>query len=561
MGGADISLFPTSSLLCGTGPRTHTRYAAPPPPPPHPSDSTTGRLWGKPPLAQARGTQISSPRPHSPSSISTTVSQAGHIRPRSKNHDPSRPNGLYQPSRGAQRDAKYSLKAHKAQPKNSTHPYSGRVVQRRVRSDQSHPEYRVDPSGRRSATIPGNGAPYGSLPPHRLRGGLSESDATERMRRDQYAVIAEARRAHALEVQENALREERAKKVRRIQLQVFVHARPTYCAWKGCEAVLNSWALLEKHIHHAHLHPDLTYDKDRVLCLWDGCNATFDDRQGCYRHVLVIHMKPFSARCPFDCLYEGPQFPDLMAHISRRHHHATPDDFVPGLIHHRPPNLPPESALPKLPPIERAGLHFMNCPVRPFSGGVGNRMRKMVRRSCHNVGRGPRKEMYEQKRGASVAISAILENSRRLQEVSTKHNDLESVPSTLSKSLTIGIKQDADQQQSDERVALVDVFKSAKEATETAKREVFDLMLELPEDERSTSSDSSSTLLIPTAEIGKRGKSSTHHAGLDSGEGSSVSPEIDDAQHRGAMSADFGRSRKRIRTRLAKASLKSDGGE
>jgi hypothetical protein len=55
-------------------------------------------------------------------------------------------------------------------------------------------------------------------------GGVG-GDAFERIRAEQQAAIAAARRARAAEARATAQREEGEKKMRRIQLQVFVHAR------------------------------------------------------------------------------------------------------------------------------------------------------------------------------------------------------------------------------------------------------------------------------------------------------------------------------------------------
>jgi hypothetical protein len=66
--------------------------------------------------------------------------------------------------------------------------------------------------------------------------------------------------------------------------------------------VLNSWALLEKHIYHAHLHPCPSASPQLETthkCEWRYCDQVFGDREEVYRHALVVHMAEFSARCPF----------------------------------------------------------------------------------------------------------------------------------------------------------------------------------------------------------------------------------------------------------------------
>ena len=64
---------------------------------------------------------------------------------------------------------------------------------------------------------------------------------------------------------------------------------------------MNSWALLEKHLYHCHLHPSLPGPSAEhgSRCLWDGCNQTFATRKDCYQHCLTTHMSLYCARCPF----------------------------------------------------------------------------------------------------------------------------------------------------------------------------------------------------------------------------------------------------------------------
>ncbi len=122
-----------------------------------------------------------------------------------------------------------------------------------------------------------------------------------------------------------------------------------------------------------------------------------------------------------DCLYEGPSFPELMAHIARRHPTATPDDFIPGLIHHRPIELPTSaSKLPRLPHF--ANIHSDRQAVAPYEAEVGVRTKRLVSKGCFS-GRRPRKEDYEDKKGALVAIGAALENARRFGMVNDRKNE------------------------------------------------------------------------------------------------------------------------------------------
>ena len=66
--------------------------------------------------------------------------------------------------------------------------------------------------------------------------------------------------------------------------------------------MLNSWALLEKHIHHAHLHPNATgmpAPGKPVECKVGACDKVFGTGAECYQHCLSAHMAPYGARCPF----------------------------------------------------------------------------------------------------------------------------------------------------------------------------------------------------------------------------------------------------------------------
>lgn len=134
-------------------------------------------------------------------------------------------------------------------------------------------------------------------------------------------------------------------------------------------------------------------------------------------------MKPFSARCPFsalsflkktdiaDCLFEGSDFQALMDHIERRHANSGPDDFVPGLIHHRPKLN--EAKLPVLPPKEDKGsITFLGLSVLPHAGPIPTRLSRIVSRKSFS-GRHPRKEDFIKKKVAEAAISACLGGRRQ----------------------------------------------------------------------------------------------------------------------------------------------------
>jgi hypothetical protein len=127
-----------------------------------------------------------------------------------------------------------------------------------------------------------------------------------------------------------------------------------------------------------------------------------------------------------DCAFEGPSFDELMAHIGRRHRKATPDDFVPGLIHHFPPSLPPASALPKLPdpvPITPSSYTHITSPtlvegqVRPYDN-PSPKVVSLVGRKCFSQ-RKPLPEKYAKMKGASAAIAALIENVQR-ERLSTR---------------------------------------------------------------------------------------------------------------------------------------------
>ena len=112
-----------------------------------------------------------------------------------------------------------------------------------------------------------------------------------------------------------------------------------------------------------------------------------------------------------DCLFEGSDFQALMDHIERRHANNGPDDFVPGLIHHRPKL--DEAKLPALPRKEDNGrITFLGLSVRPHVGPVSTRLSRMISRKSFS-GRHPRKEDFVKKKVAGAAISACLGGRRQ----------------------------------------------------------------------------------------------------------------------------------------------------
>ena len=115
-----------------------------------------------------------------------------------------------------------------------------------------------------------------------------------------------------------------------------------------------------------------------------------------------------------------------MAHVGRRHRNATPDDFVPGLIHHFPSDLPSASALPKLPdcaisapsqdtesarPI-KSPFSLTKGQVRPFNHDPSPKTVSLVSRKCFSQKK-PLPNDYAKTKGALAAIGAILENAQR----------------------------------------------------------------------------------------------------------------------------------------------------
>ncbi|WVQ97374.1 hypothetical protein IAU59_004486 [Kwoniella sp. CBS 9459] len=439
---------------------------------------------------------------HQPGHLLTTRPLAPHPRPtiansgtmeadserRTKVDETTRSTGRYQPSRGAQRDAKYSKKlaatASQATGESARRAATDSARKERVMPEgtsqakaQTQAQYRqtrvVDPKAR--ATFTQHELQIGANSYSYPRHSLDHEVFMEQIRKEQIAAVEAARKEHRQALALVAKKEEEDRKVRRIQLQVFVHARPTHCEWDNCEAVLNSWALLEKHLHHAHLHPRLQASPNAgpVRCHWQKCSEAFRSREECYRHTLTGHMGNFAARCPFNCLFQGPSFPSLMAHITRRHPDATPDDFVPGLIPF-PPVVPPLSSLPKLPePATYEVVHWLK-PVTPYKGGIGHRNRKMVVRNCKK-GRYPRVDAYEDKRGASAAIRAIIENAKRLRDVPPQFAIIVKREGEEIRGITPGKSEDEEQPATARTVVeLVDVQKTARSATDAAKMEYFD---------------------------------------------------------------------------------------
>jgi len=116
-----------------------------------------------------------------------------------------------------------------------------------------------------------------------------------------------------------------------------------------------------------------------------------------------------------------------MAHIGRRHRKATPDDFVPGLIHHFPSNLPPASALPELPDSDpvRSSVqdhvvkkHELGHKISQLYKNPSPKAISLVTKKCLSQ-RKPLPERYAKMKGASAAIRALIENTHR-ERLSTR---------------------------------------------------------------------------------------------------------------------------------------------
>ena len=177
-----------------------------------------------------------------------------------------------------------------------------------------------------------------------------------------------------------------------------------------------------------------------------------------------------------------------MAHTSRRHPNATPDDFVPGLIHHRPLRLPRSvDELPHLPSevVIKAKGHetSFSCEViEGFGGERSYKAKRSVERNCFS-GRRPRKDDFADKKGANAAISAFIENSRRIsvavgyQEPQDRDEDppptARTAPLTAAEAKEMGVD-------------LVDISQSVVTAREAAKREVEKDVVEDASDSRSS---------------------------------------------------------------------------
>lgn len=188
--------------------------------------------------------------------------------------------------------------------------------------------------------------------------------------------------------------------------------------------------------------------------------------------VMLIHNP--------DCLFEGAAFDDLLAHIGRRHPNATPDDFVPGLIHHRPLYSPPTvNDLPKLPqltiistdPNERPKSIWACGDLPGCSTEITARTVRYVVKGCMSGNR-PRKDHHVEKEGASAAISAIIDNSRRISELyeSTHHDEPEE--GMVETPLTArSVPMTADEAK-DQGLELVDIRHYVKKAKQMAKKQM-----------------------------------------------------------------------------------------
>ncbi|ODN77874.1 hypothetical protein L202_04988 [Cryptococcus amylolentus CBS 6039] len=349
---------------------------------------------------------------------------------KSKSYEPTRPSALYQPSKGARRDAKYSqrMHLHPQQRKSSNNDgLAPAAVSSRRSYDAAAAASRRRMPGPLMTIEPLTGASMRARYPSSI-----SPEEQERLRAEQSAAIMRVRQMRAHQDMEKRrrkedLRETDQKKTRMIQLQVFVHARPTRCAWSDCEAELNSWALLEKHVHHAHLKHSLHKVGD-VQCQWYQCDNTFRTQEECYRHVLVVHMRHFSARCPlFQCDFVGENFSHLVDHIESVHPSATPDDFIPGLIHFRPSSASLSKAFADVPTLpEHAPLpDIISMTAESYTGGIGNRTKRKVASRCCSE-KCPKMlpgQSAEAKKGKATRIMTLVVERARRRRLSDDSSD------------------------------------------------------------------------------------------------------------------------------------------
>ena len=224
----------------------------------------------------------------------------------------------------------------------------------------------------------------------------------------------------------------------------------------------------------------------RAVCEPGGLFETLLDRShGSFqrsmpiRCVFVNASHELSLTSASDCLFEGPHFDDLVAHIGRRHPHATPDDFVPGLIHHRPIRLPRSvSHLPTLPISCKISPFEEGVYVKPHPGDVSTKIKRLVESRCRS-GRRPRKDDFADKVGASAAISAMVENSRRISlvvdaragETKDSLSTGEEAPPQTASSIPVTAKEAVEM-----GVHLVDVGQSVRTAKDQARREAVGVL-------------------------------------------------------------------------------------
>jgi hypothetical protein len=116
-----------------------------------------------------------------------------------------------------------------------------------------------------------------------------------------------------------------------------------------------------------------------------------------------------------DCLFEGSDFQALMDHIERRHPTCGPDDFVPGLIHHRPKLE--ETKLPALPTSDENDkrITLLTNLALPHVGVISRRSLRMVHHKSIS-GKHPRKEDFLKKQVAGAVISACLDGRRQSKQ-------------------------------------------------------------------------------------------------------------------------------------------------
>ncbi|KZS99534.1 uncharacterized protein LAESUDRAFT_709692 [Laetiporus sulphureus 93-53] len=145
------------------------------------------------------------------------------------------------------------------------------------------------------------------------------------------------------------------------------------CEWRGCEATMNSWRQLQKHLkmHCQNQHAQGTYD-----CHFHKCagriHASFI---GLWEHIKLSHLSRVTLLCPVsDCPHTfSGHHSLLMPHICDIHMKLVDRPMAENTGRLRPTYRPYNPVLQDLPPLPRNNIPIYMVTALPVSKAINPR--------------------------------------------------------------------------------------------------------------------------------------------------------------------------------------------